>query len=309
MRNTNYRRLCVGMAFAAASLVSAASQAQVPTTVPFSGSLSTAAGPVDGNVSVVFRLFNAATNGNEVWTETHNLSAAGGLVLTQLGSAGTPLDAMVFDGTPLWLEIEIDAEIRSPRSAIGAVPYAMRADEASYAEMAGDSDRFGGLLPASFQSRVSQSCPAGSSIRVISDDGKVTCETDNDTVWDVSSTTDGLYVSPGGLLSLSNVDSQHLADNSVGSSEIAAGAVGSSELATSAVRRTALYGVEVALYQQAAGCGGGVTTATSCRTQLCQVINNQVWHLDCFPGICGPRAQQTCSNLTRVGYMLAPDIP
>ncbi len=275
MRRTYSHYLCAGIAFVAVSLMGAASQAQVPISVPFSGSLSTSSGPVDGNVSVVFRLFNAATNGNEVWTETHNLSVAGGLVLTELGSAGTPLDASVFDGTPLWLEVEIDTEVLSPRSAIGAVPYAMRADEASYAATAGDSDRFGGQLPASFQTRVSQVCSAGSSIRQIAANGSVICEA----IPTVYATNPGIRRLSGNQLQAYGIDRFHI------------------------------EGTEVALYEAAAGCGGGLTTATSCKTDFCNYDGVNRYHFDCL-GNCLPfSARQTCNNLTRVGWMLAPNIP
>lgn len=48
------------------------------------------------------------------------------------------------------------------------------------------------------QRRVSGTCAAGSSIRVIAQDGTVTCETDNDSGGDIIAVTAGAGLSGGG---------------------------------------------------------------------------------------------------------------
>jgi hypothetical protein len=163
--------------------------ADVPTTVAFSGNLSDASGPIDGNVQVTFRLFDAETSGTELWTETHDLVADNGVVLAELGSAGSPLDDIVFDGSDTWLEVEVDGEVLSPRSTIGSVPYAIAASVADY---------LGPYAPADLQERVTGTCSAGSAIRSIASDGTVTCETDDDAGGDITGVTAGNGLQGGG---------------------------------------------------------------------------------------------------------------
>jgi hypothetical protein len=150
--------------------------ADVPETVAFTGTLYGEAGPVDGMVSATFRLFDAEDNGTEVWSETHELDVVGGLMLAELGSVDSPLTAAIFDGSSVWLEVEVDGEILTPRSPVASVPYAIAAAEADYAASAGDADTLGGQSPSSFQSAISGSCSPGSSIQSIAGDGTVTCE-------------------------------------------------------------------------------------------------------------------------------------
>ncbi len=267
-------------------------RAQVPTTVAFSGSLSTASGPVDGAVSVTFRLFDALTNGVEVWTETHSLTADGGLVLAELGSAGTPLDAGVFDGTPLWLEVEVDSEILSPRSPIASVPYALAAAEAAYAY---DAGMLGGMAPSVFQERVTGTCNPGSAIRAISADGTVVCEQDDSNPGTITGVTAGSGLTGGGTSG--NV--------TVG---IAPASIAASHLDASAVRRAELYGTETAVYAEPAGCGGGLRTTSSCTTEMC-LYNGAINLFRQCNGSCGASSPVTCSGLTQLGWLIDDAMP
>lgn len=104
----------------------------VPPTMPFSGRLATSAGVVNGPVAVTFKLFDVATGGTALWTETHSaLTASNGLVFAELG-AHTTLDPAVFAGPPRWLEVTVEAETLSPRLKLASVPYAFRADTAEH---------------------------------------------------------------------------------------------------------------------------------------------------------------------------------
>ena len=55
------------------SLWAMAAFAQVPSTVAFTGNLTGSGGPASGAHNFVFKLFDAAANGNVSWTETQAL--------------------------------------------------------------------------------------------------------------------------------------------------------------------------------------------------------------------------------------------
>jgi len=111
-------------------LVSAATAIAAPTRITFSGRLTTSTGPVTGAVNLTFKLFDGATGGTEVWTETRNgIGAQDGLVFVELGET-TTLDEAVFDGPRKFLEITVGTEILTPRLTINSVPYAISATSA-----------------------------------------------------------------------------------------------------------------------------------------------------------------------------------
>jgi hypothetical protein len=180
MKRSYKQWLGAGLVGAAALFVGIdGAQAAVPDTVAFSGRLADADGPVDGTVSVSFRLFDAPSNGSALWNETHETFAEKGLVLVELGSDNA-FDATVFDGSDRFLEIEINGETLSPRSRVGSVPYSMRAAEADHADHA---DLLGTLGPNDVQKVVNGACLANEAIRVIHPDGTVECEPDSDTTY------------------------------------------------------------------------------------------------------------------------------
>lgn len=118
-------------------MLAAGPAAAVPGTVTFTGRLSTSSGPVHGPVNMTFRLFDAAADGNQRWTETRPAVPANqGLVVVALGAV-IPLDEVVFDGTPLFLEVEVDSEVLAPRLAVESMPYAIRAGFADNADTLG----------------------------------------------------------------------------------------------------------------------------------------------------------------------------
>jgi hypothetical protein len=179
-------------------LAAATPAAAVPETVAFTGRLVTAAGPVEGGVTVEFALFPTAAGGTATWQETHALVAEQGLVYAALGSvdpSGNPLDAQVLDGGALFLEITVDGTALSPRTAVRSVPYAIRAGVAEVATVATSID---GLGAGDLQQVLDASCPAGSSIRAIDPIGAVTCETDDDSGGDITAVAAGAGLTGGG---------------------------------------------------------------------------------------------------------------
>lgn len=108
-------------------LVTAAS-ATIPGIISYQGLLRDAGGNVvpNGNYSLTFRLYTAASGGSAIWTETQTLAVADGVFNAQLGSV-TTFGALGFD-VPYWLGVQIGggAEL-SPRVQFAASPYAKMA--------------------------------------------------------------------------------------------------------------------------------------------------------------------------------------
>jgi len=79
----------------------------------------------DESVQLVFRIYNVEAGGGSLWTETHNVTTNSiGVVSVVLGST-SPL-AIGFD-EPLWLQVEVDGEVLSPRRELTSAPYALSA--------------------------------------------------------------------------------------------------------------------------------------------------------------------------------------
>lgn len=113
-----------------AVLFSAIAMAQVPQKLGYSGRLLRSTGaPETGTVSLKFAVFNAASGGGPLWSETQTLLLSGdGAYSTFLGEAA-PLPATLFDGSGArYLELEVNGGAPlSPRQAINSVPYALTA--------------------------------------------------------------------------------------------------------------------------------------------------------------------------------------
>jgi hypothetical protein len=110
-----------------------ATQAQVPQTISYQGSLTDSAGvPVSGAFTVTFTLYDAAVGGTTLWTETQaSVPVANGAFGVVFGAdGGNPLDAAVFAGQ-VYLGVSVggDAEM-TPRQALTAVGYAIQAKNA-----------------------------------------------------------------------------------------------------------------------------------------------------------------------------------
>lgn len=106
--------------------------AEIPRTISFQGVLKDAVGkPVTAPTIVTFRLYDAETAGNAVWTETKAITPdASGVFATSLGSA-TPMASVVFDKA-CWVGIKVgtDAEM-TPRLPLQSAPYALYSPTAS----------------------------------------------------------------------------------------------------------------------------------------------------------------------------------
>jgi hypothetical protein len=107
----------------------AVSFADAPRLVNFQGRLTDGSGsPVaDGSYSVTFVLYDAATGGVALWSETQSVSTGGGLFTALLGSI-TPFDASLLSGPGRYLGISVGADPELlPRTRLVSAPYALYA--------------------------------------------------------------------------------------------------------------------------------------------------------------------------------------
>jgi hypothetical protein len=102
--------------------------AATPTAVNYQGRLTNGSGsPVpDGNYTVVFTIYDAASGGTGRWSESQSVTTSSGLFSVMLGS-GSPITDSVFSGTTRYLGIRVgtDPEL-APRTRLVTVPYAYR---------------------------------------------------------------------------------------------------------------------------------------------------------------------------------------
>ena len=123
MQNS-YHLMAVILACATAPL-----QAQfkgAPDSLSHQGLLRDGTGiPVpDASYSIVFTLYDDATAGSSIWTETQSVATSGGIFNVWLGSVN-PLSEVAFD-KPMWLGTKVGADPEmAPRSPLTSAPYAL----------------------------------------------------------------------------------------------------------------------------------------------------------------------------------------
>jgi hypothetical protein len=103
--------------------------ASVPPVVAYQGRLLQSSGaPVaDGVYSMQFSIYDVATGGTPLWSETNpSVQATGGVFCALLGSVN-PLSASIFDGDR-WLAVKTGSDPEmTPRQQICTSPFAFRA--------------------------------------------------------------------------------------------------------------------------------------------------------------------------------------
>lgn len=91
------------------------------TAFTYQGSLGANGQPANGNFDLTFKLFDAATSGNQIGST---------ITMTQFpianGKFTTDLDFLAgkFTGNQLWIEVTVDTETLTPRQPVNTVPVA-----------------------------------------------------------------------------------------------------------------------------------------------------------------------------------------
>ena len=105
---------------------------QVPQLINYQGLLTDASdNPITGSYTIQFKIYNQASGGSALWTETHqNVTITDGVFSVILGASST-IPYTLFDGTDKYLGITIgsDSEM-SPRKQLVSVGYSFRAYDA-----------------------------------------------------------------------------------------------------------------------------------------------------------------------------------
>jgi hypothetical protein len=117
-----------------------------PNLVSYQGRLTdpTKGGPVpDGKYAMTFSIYDAATGGAPLWTETYSggdaVPVSGGLFTVLLGSR-TPFDASLFKAPGRWLEIRVEGDVLPGRQQMVSVPFALSAENAATLDGAARGD-------------------------------------------------------------------------------------------------------------------------------------------------------------------------
>lgn len=105
--------------------------APATSAVAYSGTLLKGGVPVSGNVRIGARLWSIAFGESE---EARCTVGAANFVVDASGRFRLPLDiclGAINENPELWLELEVNGEVLSPRAKLGAVPYALQAANAT----------------------------------------------------------------------------------------------------------------------------------------------------------------------------------
>lgn len=113
-------------------LLATGAAAQVPPYLVYHGRLDQGGAPVTGSANMRFALYDAAAAGVLLWDDAFTVAVDAGQFMVLLGEPPQrPLDVALFSGADLWLQLEVDGEVLSPRTRIASVPYALMAGEAA----------------------------------------------------------------------------------------------------------------------------------------------------------------------------------
>jgi len=109
--------------------------AAVPTQMNVQGRLLNAGSPMAGSHPATFRIYEAATGGTTLWTESSSLTVQGGIFSAILGQT-TPIPPIVFGSASRWLEVTVDGSTLAPRLQLTTSAYAFWSQRADTANVA-----------------------------------------------------------------------------------------------------------------------------------------------------------------------------
>jgi len=145
-------------------------QAQVPNLLGFQGRLLRADGTAaTGTATVAFAVFASDTGGAPLWSETQTLGLSDGYYSTFLGLVSLPPQGL-FGGPARWLEIRVGSETLAPRQQVGAVPYAVTAQNLAGGAADVESLRVAGQTVIDSAGRLAGNARYGAGAGIVVDD-------------------------------------------------------------------------------------------------------------------------------------------
>ena len=99
----------------------------VPHTINYQGYLTSNNNPISDTVEMVFSIYDASSGGNMLWTSNRIYVPVENGVFNVLLGGNNPIPANLFDGSPKWLQIEVENTVLSPRQKLVSVGYSFRA--------------------------------------------------------------------------------------------------------------------------------------------------------------------------------------
>ena len=169
------------------------------TSFTYQGQLKQLNADANGAFDFEFRLFDTESGGIAIAPSPvvlDDISVVDGIFTVELDFGVTP-----FAGDRLWLEISVrpGASISGytgllPRQELTAVPYALHTENVA-AGAVGSAE----VDQTQVQLRVVGSCPAGSSIRVVGQDGTVSCQASGDAGGDITAVIAGTGLTGGSI--------------------------------------------------------------------------------------------------------------
>lgn len=267
----------------------------------YSGRLESPDGePLTGERNIEVKLWDASEGGSSLCSSnSQSVELEQGRFTVSLHDSCT---AAVGEHAETWVEVLVNGSSLG-RAKTGAVPYAVEANHAKSADALGtlkpdDLAFVGGDginvnettigVDSGYVQRRVQACTNGV-IRSINENGSVAC------------------ASP--IMNLGGDVTATINSSGVATLDLAANSVGSVEIGNNAIGRSELDGTELVVYQEAAGCGGGLTTSTTCNTIACggeAVSGSGLTRFRQCSGTCDNLPTPvSCSGLQQAGYLLA----
>ena len=105
--------------------------AQVPECINYQGRLVDQNGLVNDVVQMVFRLYDAEDGGELLYAETQTVAVVDGLYSAHIGASNAVAGAFsaALSAPPVYLELQVDGQMFSPRDMLASVPYALHVAE------------------------------------------------------------------------------------------------------------------------------------------------------------------------------------
>ena len=101
--------------------------AQASGLMNYQGRLMDSGDLVNAEVTMIFRLYDDALAGREVYAQTQTVTVVDGLYSVELGGSNPVLFQSALTNAQLWLDLQIGGQLLSPRERLNATPYVLQA--------------------------------------------------------------------------------------------------------------------------------------------------------------------------------------